>query len=48
MANVLFAPHVVSVLVIPLMIFHQLQLMVSAILARRYADEASSDQAASD
>ena len=45
MANVLFAPQVVSVLVIPLMIFHQLQLMVSAVLARRYADEASSARA---
>jgi solute carrier family 10 (sodium/bile acid cotransporter), member 7 len=41
MANVLFAPHLVSVLVIPLMVFHQLQLMVCALLASRYADEST-------
>ena len=40
MATALFAPHLVSVLVIPLMIFHQLQLMVCALLARKYAAQA--------
>jgi sodium/bile acid cotransporter 7 len=40
MASALFAPQLVSVLVIPLMIFHQLQLMVCAVLARRYATKA--------
>jgi sodium/bile acid cotransporter 7 len=37
MANVLFTPALAGVLVIPLMIFHQIQLMVCAALARRYA-----------
>ncbi|WP_066567626.1 bile acid:sodium symporter family protein [Snodgrassella sp. CFCC 13594] len=37
MANVLFAPAMVGVMLLPLMIFHQLQLMVCAILAQRYA-----------
>lgn len=36
-ANVLFPPSVVGVLLIPLMVFHQLQLMVAAAMARRYA-----------
>jgi len=36
-ANVLFARDVVGVLLIPLMVFHQLQLMVAAALAHRYA-----------
>lgn len=37
MANVLFAPHAVSAIVIPLMLFHQLQIIVSAVIAQRYA-----------
>jgi sodium/bile acid cotransporter 7 len=37
MANVLFAPHIVGVMVLPLMLFHQMQLMVCAVLAQRYA-----------
>lgn len=37
MAKVLFAASTVSLVVLPLMIFHQLQLMVCAALARRYA-----------
>lgn len=37
MANVLFAPHAVSAIVIPLMLFHQLQIFVSAVIAQRYA-----------
>ncbi len=37
MAKVLFASHAVGALVLPLMLFHQLQLMVCAVLARRYA-----------
>ena len=37
MANVLFAGPAVGLTVLPLMIFHQLQLMVCAGLARRYA-----------
>jgi sodium/bile acid cotransporter 7 len=37
MASVLFAGHGVGLLVLPLMLFHQLQLMVCAWLAGRYA-----------
>jgi len=38
MANVLFPPAVVGPMVLPLMLFHQIQLMVCAVLARRWAD----------
>lgn len=37
MANVLFAANVAGVIVLPLMVFHQLQLMVCSVLAQRYA-----------
>ncbi len=37
MAKVLFASSTVGAIVLPLMIFHQLQLMVCAVLAQRYA-----------
>ena len=37
MAHVLFASHAVGAIVLPLMLFHQMQLMVCAVLARRYA-----------
>jgi len=37
MANILFAGQAVSLIVLPLMLFHQIQLMVCADLARRYA-----------
>jgi len=36
MAQVLFAGHAVGAIVLPLMLFHQIQLMVCAVLARRY------------
>jgi sodium/bile acid cotransporter 7 len=36
MAGALFAPAVVGVLILPLMIFHQLQLFVCAVIAARY------------
>jgi sodium/bile acid cotransporter 7 len=39
MAGVLFPAASVGVLIIPLMIFHQMQLMVCAVLAKRYADQ---------
>ncbi len=38
MANVLFPASVVGVMLLPLMIFHQIQLMVCAVLAQRYAN----------
>ncbi len=37
MASILFAGHSVSLIVLPLMLFHQIQLFVCAVLARRYA-----------
>ena len=37
MAKVLFASHAVGAVVLPLMLFHQMQLMVCAVLAQRYA-----------
>ena len=37
MAKLLFAPAVAGAVVVPLMIFHQLQLMVCAVIARRLA-----------
>ncbi|SUH02605.1 transporter, bile acid/Na+ symporter family [Salmonella enterica subsp. enterica] len=36
MANILFPTSVLGMMVLPLMIFHQIQLMVCAGLARRY------------
>lgn len=37
MAKVLFAGHPLGMIVLPLMLFHQIQLMTCAVLARRYA-----------
>jgi sodium/bile acid cotransporter 7 len=41
MASVLFPAGTVGLVVLPLMLFHQMQLMVCAWLARRYADQYS-------
>jgi sodium/bile acid cotransporter 7 len=41
MANVLFAAPVVGMAIVPLMIFHQMQMIAAAWLARRYAAERS-------
>lgn len=38
MASVLFPGATVGAVIIPLMLFHRLQLMACAVLARRYAD----------
>jgi len=43
MANVLFAGHAIGVIVLPLMLFHQMQLMVCAVLARKYATRREAD-----
>jgi sodium/bile acid cotransporter 7 len=43
MATVMFAGHDVSIIVLPLMLFHQIQLVVCAVLARRYADQPLGD-----
>ena len=40
MAQVLFSGGTIGVLILPLMLFHQIQLMVCAVLAQRYADRA--------
>jgi solute carrier family 10 (sodium/bile acid cotransporter), member 7 len=40
-AKVLFASHSVGAIVLPLMVFHQMQLMVCAVLAQRYANRQS-------
>jgi sodium/bile acid cotransporter 7 len=47
MANILFPPAVVGLVILPIMIFHQLQLMVCAFLARRYAERVETDSGAS-
>ncbi len=39
MAGVLFPPAQVGLVILPLMLFHQLQLIACAIIARRYADD---------
>ncbi len=44
MANVMFPAASVGVMVLPLMIFHQIQLMVCAVLARRYHEQESVSQ----
>ena len=46
-ANVLFAANVAGAIVLPLMLFHQMQLMVCAVLAQRYARRAQAVAAAS-
>ncbi len=45
MANILFPTSVIGMMVLPLMIFHQIQLMVCAVLARRYKRQADAQQA---
>jgi sodium/bile acid cotransporter 7 len=46
MAGILFAPATAGVIVLPLMMFHQLQLMVCAALAQRYAARRGACEAA--
>ena len=48
MANVLFASSVVGMIVLPLMVFHQIQLMVCAVIAQRYAMQSGADEAHAD
>lgn len=45
-AKVLFAGHAVGAMVLPLMLFHQMQLMVCGVLAQRYARRAQAEVAA--
>ncbi|WP_455229653.1 bile acid:sodium symporter family protein [Geopseudomonas aromaticivorans] len=44
MAQVLFAGGAVGAALLPLMLFHQIQLMVCAVLAQRYARRAAADE----
>jgi sodium/bile acid cotransporter 7 len=46
LATVLFGTSQMGVVVLPLMIFHQMQLMVCAVLARRYAERQAPAEAA--
>src|SRR5688572_13838000 len=46
MANILFPAQLVGLAILPIMIFHQLQLMVCAVLARRYAERPETSEAA--
>ena len=46
MASIIFAPGMVSLIILPLMLFHQIQLVVCAVLARHYAAEAEAEDAA--
>ncbi|QFT24594.1 Sodium Bile acid symporter family protein [Pseudomonas sp. THAF187a] len=46
MAQVLFAGGAIGVLILPLMLFHQIQLMVCAVLAQRYAQRKDGTQPA--
>ena len=46
MAQVLFAGGAIGVLILPLMLFHQIQLMVCAVLAQRYAKREEAPQIA--
>ena len=41
MASVLFPAASVGMLVLPVMLFHQIQLMVCAVLARKWAEKAT-------
>jgi len=43
MAGVLFPPAQVGIVLLPVMLFHQLQLIACAVIARRYADAAPVD-----
>ena len=40
MAGIFFPPASVGLMVLPLMIFHQIQLMACAVIAQRYAARA--------
>ena len=46
MANILFPAATVGIMVLPLMVFHQVQLMTCAVLARRYQKKQQEKQAA--
>ena len=41
MANIIFSPELASVIILPLMFFHQMQLVACSLLARRFANKSS-------
>ncbi|MDR2456074.1 MAG: bile acid:sodium symporter, partial [Deltaproteobacteria bacterium] len=41
MANIIFSPELASVIILPLMFFHQMQLVACSLLARRFANQAA-------
>lgn len=43
MAKILFAAHPIGMMVLPIMLFHQIQLMVCGVLAARYAARSDND-----
>jgi sodium/bile acid cotransporter 7 len=45
MANILFPATMVGLAILPVMVFHQIQLMICAFLARRYAERAEMETA---
>lgn len=45
MAKVLFAPSALGMIILPVMLFHQIQLMVCAVLAQRWARRAAAERA---
>ena len=45
MANVIFAGQGIGAIVLPLMLFHQIQLMTCAVIAQKYADAAKRREA---
>jgi sodium/bile acid cotransporter 7 len=45
MANILFPVATVGMMVLPLMIFHQIQLMICAVMARRYQSQTAKAEA---
>jgi sodium/bile acid cotransporter 7 len=45
LAGVLFAPAQVGIVLLPLMVFHQIQLIACAVIARQYADQAEDNSA---
>jgi sodium/bile acid cotransporter 7 len=46
MAKVLFAGPQAGVILLPIMLFHQMQLMACAFIARRYANEIEQEEKA--
>ncbi|MEY9910683.1 putative Na+-dependent transporter [Catenulispora sp. MAP12-49] len=48
MAAVLFPGHELSLMVLPLMVFHQVQLMACTVLARRWGNQGAGSGAQAD